>query len=259
MIGRTLDSGRFLVTALVAGDRARGMFQAVEQATGQAGLVSVVDGCTDPGGLRRLEDPGVPGVAPVMFLGGFDGPGFAPLALVEREPSGEPLLCWVRAPIPVPRATRLVCTLAYMARGIGIRAGVPAAGLHPRVVYVEEGGEISGLAPRFAHLLDRGAAEWRKPLFSPSFEPPEVLGGTGLPRTEAGDVFTLCAILAWLSTARFPFGDSTIQECAAHFEGAGLRPPVPEVIDGIAGPGLAADPAARPTLASLIQALERLL
>ena len=215
MIGRTLDLGRFVVTERLAGDRARGLFRAVEPVSGAAGLVSVVSGCADPEGIRRLLDLDVPGVAPALFFGAFDGPGFSPEALVEREPPGRSLRAWLPGPLDARRAARIACTVAYMARGIRIRRGVATAGIHPEVIRVDEGGEVSGFAPRFAHLLDQATGEWQIPLFTPCLEPPEVIGGTGLPRTEAGDVFQLCALLAWLGSARFPFGEHRAEEAAA--------------------------------------------
>jgi len=86
-----------------------------------------------------------------------------------------------------------------------------------------------------------------------------VLGGTGLPRTEAGDVFKISTLLAWLATGRFPFGESTIEECATHFRRPRARLEVPPALADVVNAGVSADPSARPSLLDAIDVLEGLL
>ena len=77
--------------------------------------------------------------------------------------------------------------------------------------------------------------------------------------TEAGDVFKICALLAWLATGRFPFGETTMEECTNHFRRPRARLEVPPTLADVVNAGVSADRTARPSLMDTIDALDGLL
>jgi ADP-ribosyl-[dinitrogen reductase] hydrolase len=192
----------------------------------------------------------LPGVAPLVAAGSFQQDGRELFALVEREPAGEPLSMPGFPMISALALERFRQLLEIAARAA--EAGVVLEGIRPELVHHAAGG-VSGLAPRGPAFL-RARVGAASP-FHALYEAPEI--ARGAQPGPAADVFSACAVLAFLLKRRSPFekqpsDDHPIQLAAMQ---AGPPPlPLPlddSLLDGLRA-GLDPDPARRPSARELL-------
>jgi ADP-ribosyl-[dinitrogen reductase] hydrolase len=209
----------------------------------------------------------LPGVAPVAGALAF-GNGGEQHALIEVEPAGIPLAT-PGFPAYWPQVLPLVGQLLALVDAAAA-VGHVFRSLRPEHVYAlstATGPRIAGVAmagvqwvaaapPRSAGTLGPGVA----PLYRGLFEAPEVLL---LPPvhavTSAADVFSVCAIAAFLFERRTPFerdGDSPVAQMTAMRAGPPrLRAGLPTPVDDALRAGLDPAPAKRPTARQLLAVL----
>ena len=199
---------------------------------------------------RRLAGAEIAGVAPMVAAGRVDEGGRSLSLLVEREPDGDPLAMPGFAMTSTVALERFRHILDIAARAAD--AGVVLAGIRPELVYHGRSGVV-GLAPRGPAFLHAGAgvdSPWHA-----LYEAPEI--GRGQAPGPAADVFSACAVLAFLLKRRSPFeiGAATDHAAQAAAMAAGPPPlPLPlddTLIDALRA-GLDPDPARRPSARELM-------
>jgi ADP-ribosyl-[dinitrogen reductase] hydrolase len=206
----------------------------------------------------------LPGLAPIAGVTAFDDRGAPAQALLEVEPAGVPL-----ATPGFPMFSGHV--LPYLAQLLAIVDAAAASGhvyrtLRPEHVYaatLQDGPRITGIIarssawlagapPRSPGKLGPGVA----PLHRALFESPEVLLLAPMhPVSPASDVFSVCAITAFLLHRRTPFerDDDVMQQLAAIRAGSPtLYLGLPDKVADAVVAGLHADPAKRPTARQLL-------
>ncbi len=192
----------------------------------------------------------LPGVAPLVAAGAFRLDGRELFALVEREPAGDPLSAPGFPMISALALERFRQLLEIAARAA--EAGVVLAGIRPELVHHADSG-VSGLAPRGPAFL-RARPAVAAP-FHALYEAPEIQRGAA--PGPAADVFSACAVLAFLLKRRSPFekqpSDDHGVQLAAMQAGP---PPLPLPLDDSLLEGLRAgldpDPARRPSARELL-------
>jgi ADP-ribosyl-[dinitrogen reductase] hydrolase len=206
----------------------------------------------------------LPGLAPIAGVTAFDDRGSPAQALLEVEPAGVPL-----ATPGFPMFSGHV--LPYLAQLLAIVDAAAASGhvyrtLRPEQVYaatLQDGPRITGVVarsaawlatapPRSPGRLGPGVA----PLHAVLFASPEVLQLAPVrPVSPASDVFSVCAITAFLLQRRTPFerGDDLMQQLMAIRDGSPtLYLGLPDKVADAVVAGLHADPAKRPTARQLL-------
>jgi hypothetical protein len=132
--------------------------------------------------------------------------------------------------------------------------------LRPELVYVVDrpsGLELGGIAPR-AEAFVAGATPCYGvgSLFDSVFAAPEVLAMA--PAAAAADTFSFAAMIGFWLTGEHPFeGDTPVAQLGAIAAGRGRMWNGPVALGMVLADGLDPDPAARPSLADLVRALER--
>jgi len=190
----------FRIAERLSGGPDRGLYRAIEVATGRRALVT-----TSAPQRRSTDELGtaltleVPGIARLRHVGPVAGSDH--VALVEDEPPGAPEF-----------ASEPMTQLRVAALGVGVANIVAAAhargfvlgGLRPQLIYVD-GDHVIAIAPRCEPFL--ATAQPRgygvAPCFDDCYVAPEVLASE--PATPASDVFSLCAVLARWATGEHPF------------------------------------------------------
>jgi hypothetical protein len=224
-------------------------------------LVTLTDSHPEPRAslARRLAFP-FAGVAALEVIAAPDPPMMYDDALVERLPPGRPAS--ELSPLPERALAAIGAQVARILVPVH-GAGQHLLGIHPDLVYIDEGGDglphVTGLAPRgpvfvaSARAPARGISCYQLPYIGPEL----VTGNTPEPRT---DVFALCATLHQLGTGAHPFG--TLAELPALIQRIASGRPDPWPGGGRFGEllarGLAHEVAARPTAAELAAAFDPL-
>lgn len=138
-------------------------------------------------------------------------------------------------------------------------AGEVLGGIRPELVYAGPDLEVTGIAPR-AELLARTMRESRDLApelpFAALYAAPEAITQGAF--SEAGDVFSACAVFLYALTRRAPFapGGSPMEQVMAMMQGAAVVPgSVPPPLATLIAAGLSPTPGARPTARDLLAAL----
>lgn len=195
------------------------------------------------------------GIAPLLYCGpsGDDQP-YSDL-LVEQLPPGRSL--FEAAPLDERRIGAIGAAVASVA-GTAHAAGARIDGLRPELIFVDDAGQLTGIAPRgpvfiASAPITRGLRSYRIP-----FMAPELL----VSRTAShhSDVFSLCATLWYAATKTHPFGDTQdISGIVARMAtGALMTWPGSTALGRAVTRGLATDPLARPSMPELGRMLEAL-
>jgi hypothetical protein len=214
-----------------------------------------------PPQLTDAERLALPGLAPVGGVTGFDDQGVPAQALLELEPAGVPL-----ATPGYPMFASHV--LPYLAQLLTIIDAAAAAGhvyrtLRPEHVYaatLQGGPRITGVVARGPGFIVPGRGEPGRFPYRALFESPEVLMLAPMhPVSPASDVFSVCAIAAFLFRRRTPFeagdGSPGAQMMAMRSGAPRFHLAAPDRVDEAIRAGLALDPARRPTARQLLAAL----
>jgi serine/threonine protein kinase len=191
----------------------------------------------------------VEGVSPLLLIERLGDPAVGILDLmVEAAPEGSPLSA-VALPLALAAASRIVGEVAAVLARLHAR-GDALGTLHAEQVFIDDELRPTGLVPRARRFLATAAVGdvRRRPLSRDVYHAPEVLAGA--PATPASDVFSLAAILAHLVSGEpaFPGDSEPAQSLAIACD---RRRPWrgPASIEAPIAEALAAQPAARPTLA----------
>ncbi len=198
---------------------------------------------------RRLRFE-LPGVAPMVAAGGFEQDGRAFRAIVEREPAGEPLSTPGFPLISALALERFRRILEIAARAA--EAGVVLEGIRPELVYHGSSG-AAGIAPRgpaFLRARPGAGSPYHALYLAPEVE-------RGAPAAPAADVFSACAVLAFLLKRRSPFERQPADDHAAQLAAMQAGPPpLPLPLDDslleALRAGLDPDPARRPSARELL-------
>ncbi len=132
-------------------------------------------------------------------------------------------------------------------------------GIQPELIYVDDGGHLTGLAPRGPRFVASAPAP-----AGPSCYPIPYVGHEALilgkPAAQATDVFALCASLFVLRTGKHPFGDlDSLPEIMMRIMANQPEPwPTPGALADLIARGLAQDPKQRPTATELVRAFAAL-
>jgi hypothetical protein len=186
------------------------------------------------------------GVAPVAWIGRPDGLTFDD-ALVEVLPRDA--LPATKAGLSRRAIAALGAKIADLVAEIH-RAGVVLDGIQPDLIYVRNGA-FAALAPRgprfiaSARRVASGLGAYSVPYLGR-----ETLA-LGKPAGRPADVFALCASLFVLATGQHPFGALDNPGEILHRTMADARTPLEGGLGQVLSSGLAADPAARPTMDAL--------
>jgi hypothetical protein len=184
----------------------------------------------------------------VVWLGRPDGLTFDD-ALVEALPPGV-LPSSTHGVLGEPAVATLGARIAELMAPIH-DAGVVVDGIQPDLIYLDGAHRFATLAPRgprFIASARRGASGLGA--YPVPFLGRECLALGHRPAASA-DVFALCAALFVLATGRHPFGALDDLGQIMHRTIADAREPLPGTLGGVLASGLAADPAARPTMRAL--------
>ena len=251
-IGVTLQQGRWTVTEWLAGEQARGRYR-VRDASGKAGLLTLAPAQkrTTAELYQRFTSVAL-GVAELRYVGPLETTAARYDGLIEDEPAGTPLAGRAMgAPIAFVAS---LCELMARAHVTGF----VAAGLRPELVYVDDAGRVTAVAPRCEPFLFTAGASSSGVVhcFDDYFAAPEVLRTKPPPPAPAADVFSLTAILALLVSEEHPFvGDDATTQLFS-ITGGQRRPwRGPEALREIVDRGLDPVPERRPTAAELAAAL----
>jgi hypothetical protein len=194
------------------------------------------------------------------------------IAMIETRPSGARSHEGMPLPLPVPTAIRLALGVAHVlavvhALGFGI------GGIRPQSIYVTgqpEHARVTGIAPRaerFWQMLPRPDLGIL-PGYLDSYDPPEHLraahnlGPDSANVLPAADVFSLCATLAYWVTGAHPFaGDNLFDQMSAILGSRrSIAPGIAcKTLAALLDRGLAAEPAARPTITETVEVLRAAL
>jgi hypothetical protein len=253
-------AGRWRIVERLRGTPDRGVYRAHGTGDPRA-LVTMTTAQDAPvAELYRRHALDVRGVTPLRWIGTLvTAGGDRHVALVEAEPDGAPLEV-AEAPMPIAHAAAigrdLVSILAHVHA-----IGAVVMGLRPEVIYCVDEHQV----PSVTTIAPRGERFFATQPLRPSavaacfdhvYAAPEARRTRDL--TPAADVHSLCAVLAHLALARQPSDTgSPAQHVTA---GAGRRapPPMPPELVEVIDAGLAADPQARPALATVDRVLARL-
>ena len=213
--------------------------------------VRLAEGRSDDELARRLRLD-LPAIAPLVSIGRFELEGRELVALIERRPEGEPLSLPgfpVATQVALERFMQLL-EIAAAAAG----ADLVLEGIRPELIYAGRSA-LTGIAPRGAAFLRAGRSELVSP-WRGLYEAPEI--ARGLSPTPAADVFSACAVLAFLLARTSPFesqGQDHAAQAAAMIAGPPpLALPLDDALLALLRAGLDPDPARRPTAAELLRA-----
>lgn len=244
--GERIADGRWTITETLCGEPDRGMYRAAGE---QSVLVTMGSPQQRPHAeLRARFRYAVEGVAAFVELTTVTLEGVDYDALIEREPTGEPV---TRRRLMNPWAVgRELATIVARAHAAGHVLG----GIRPELVYAA-GVRCTGVAPRAEPFLS-GVSErcyGVAPCFEHVYMSPEAVALR--PITTASDVFSLCATLAYLFDGEPPFkGASVLEQMSAAMRGAHRETSLPAAVRA----GLAADPTRRPVASAVVSALAAL-
>lgn len=259
-IGETLCGGRYVIVEPLRGGPDRGMYRARIDTTDRHAIVTLGPSQTEPEAVlhSRLALP-VQGIAPLLYVGRLEAETEARYTgMVEHEPTGKPASHALHPPLDIATCARLSVALAAIVRRAHANDHV-IGGLRPELIYVaDRPPRITAIAPRCERfLLTAGQVDYGvPPCFDRFYLAPETIIAPFAPLTVAGDVFSLAAIAALWATGEHPFEGEGMTQVAA-IVGNRRRPwrgspALAEVIDA----GLAADPAQRLSLTTLMERLE---
>jgi serine/threonine protein kinase len=263
-LGVSIFDGLYVIESPIRGYPERGQYRARPAEDDEESHVIVTMTTRQGPSFQELEDRlaiTADGVATLRGFHELEHPlGGIYTSMMEEEPPGRPI-SELRLPLAVPAAARVargICDALEDAHGYGWVLGT----MRPELVYVEgDGGELlmTEVAPRcerfFATAIPTDAPT--PPIFDRLYQAPELLAGRE--PTAATDVFSLTAMLAEWLTGRHPFeGDGAQSQLFAIT--AGRRRPWqgPPAQRDLVERGLAANPADRPSLHELREALESL-
>ena len=271
-IGQWLDMGGgdgYRIARAISGTPDRGIYEAPHVGNEErTAYVSLGPRQTVAWDSKRAElELPAEGFAPLLGSVRLDHEGAAYDAMVEARPPGVPLPDLLPGALSVVQAARILLPVLGWVAGAH-RQGRVVLGLRPELIFaaltiVPDDREYlprwdtfrprpTGVVPRYERFLI--TAERPCYGFGPAFETlylaPEHL--MLRPPGPAADVYSLGAILAWMTSGAYPFpGDTMADRLRAIMSGAWLRDAIPEALTPLLELALALDPAARLTLPAL--------
>lgn len=285
-IGRLLVAGgdRYRILRALHGTRDRGLYAAKATSTSTSpgadrsersayvslGLRQTVDWDRK---RAELELPAA-GFAPLLGIARIAHQGSEYDALLEAQPPGVPLPELVPGALPEAQAASVLAPVLDWVAGAH-RQGRVVTGLRPELIFAaltptpaaqqHRPGwgpflpQPTALLPRcerFLRTAERPCYGFGPP-FEQLYQAPELLALRE--PTPAADVFSLAAILAWMTSGAYPFpGGSLLERMAALMAGAWNRGAASPALVALLARALAPDPAARPDLTTLKAALASL-
>lgn len=281
-VGQLLVAGgdRYRIRRALHGTRDRGLYAATatsadadrseRSAYVSLGLRQTVDWDRK---RAELELPAA-GFAPLLGIARIAHEGTEYDALLEAQPPGVPLPELVPGALPEAQAAYILAPVLDWVAGAH-RQGRVVTGLRPELIFAaltptpaahQHRPGWGPFLPRPTALLPRCEPFLRTaarpcygfgPPFEQLYQAPELLALRE--PTPAADVFSLAAILAWMTSGAYPFpGGSLLERMAALMAGAWSRGAASAALDALLARALAPDPAARPDLATLKAALASL-
>lgn len=255
--GKTIF-GHFAVQDRLARSAGQSVYQAIDARDSRRCFVSSSSTPWDLLAFERVLDFELPGVAELRHHG--NPLGISDMyVVVEAEPLGLPMAAVVQGPIEVRVAALYVQQLRRVIAASRELRGAGLPGLHPLTVYGAGAGpslRFVGALVRHSMLLAHTSSEWPLPVYSLHFEAPEILLGIDRRRSPAADVYTLGALLAWMVSGSFPFGQrSTMEIIRAHATGAFHGCVVPAAAAELVAATMSPRPDARPSLTGLLRLL----
>jgi hypothetical protein len=280
-IGRTL-AGKYVIRERVSGTPYRGLYCAGEamdpDGLGKQVWVSLGLQQTVPWDDKRAElELPEEGFAPLLDIVALDHDGTRYDALIEKKPIGGTVHDLLPLPLSARHAARILLPVLDWVRGAHHRGRV-VYGLRPEHMFLtltahwpDDTGwrprwgmgnrpEVTGIAPRCERFLLTAARPCHGfgPLFETLYMAPEILALR--PPGPAADVFSLAAILAHWVGGRYPFsGDSMVARMGSMMTGGWARFEGPEPLMELLEEALSPDPASRPPLEAMRDALAELV
>jgi len=239
--------GRWAIVELLSGEVARGRYRV--QGPNGAGLLTVAPAQKlDHGELTTRYEMSSPRIVPLVQIGTLATKVARYDGMIEREPAGRSL----RDAGCSLSAVRELCDVVREAhaRGLVVR------GLRPELIYVDDGGHVTEVAPRCEAFLMTASPASMGVLhcFDHYYMAPEALNVR--PTSPAADVFSLAAIAVEAISGEHPFvGDNSMEQLMS-VTGGTRRPWRGDTrLQTVLDRGLVRDPALRPSLDELTRAL----